>query len=57
MSVGRRALAAVVEDAEGTAVAAVELAVPANACARGWLVEELGPKVVTTACQIAADLG
>lgn len=54
---GRRALAAVVVDAEGTAIAAVELAVPANAYARERLVKELGPEVAATARCITAALG
>jgi IclR family transcriptional regulator, pca regulon regulatory protein len=48
----RRALAAMVVGEEGVAVAAVELAVPAQAYARERLVKELGPKVVDTARRI-----
>jgi DNA-binding IclR family transcriptional regulator len=54
---GRRALAAVVEDAEGVAIAAVELAVPASTYAREQLVKEFGPKVSATAHHITAELG
>jgi IclR family transcriptional regulator, pca regulon regulatory protein len=54
---GRRALAAVVVDAEGTAIAAVELAVPVSAHARERLMYELGPKVAATAHHITAGLG
>ena len=54
---GRRAIAAVVVDGEGAAVAAVELAVPASAYARERLLKELGPKVTTTARRITAALG
>ena len=53
---GRRAIAAVVVDGEGTAIAAVELAVPAQAFARERVVKEFGPKVTTTAQRIAAAL-
>ena len=52
----RRALAAVVVGEEGVAVAAVELAVPAQAYARERLVKELGPKVVDTARRIVSAL-
>jgi IclR family pca regulon transcriptional regulator len=52
-SVGRRALAAVVVDAEGRPVAAVELAVPVEAYTREELLERLGPKVTATARNIA----
>ncbi len=54
---GRRAIAAVVVDGEGAPVAAVEMAVPAQAYARERLLKELGPKVTTTAQRIAAALG
>ncbi len=54
---GRRAIAAVVVDGEGAAVAAVELAVPAQAFAGGQLVKKLGPRVTTAAQRIAAALG
>jgi IclR family transcriptional regulator, pca regulon regulatory protein len=53
---GRRALAVVVMDGEGAAIAAVELAVPANAYARERLPKEIGPKVTTTARRITAVL-
>jgi DNA-binding IclR family transcriptional regulator len=53
---GRRAIAAVVVDGEGAGVAAVELAVPANAYARERLLKELGPKVTATAQRIAMAL-
>ncbi len=52
LSAGRRALAAVVVDAEGRAVAAVELAVPVEAYTRKELLEELGPKVIAAARDI-----
>ncbi len=54
---GRRAIAAVVVDGEGAAVAAVELAVPASAHAGERLLKELGPKVTTTARRITEALG
>ncbi len=54
---GRRALAAVVFDAEGAPIAAVELAVPATAYARERLLEELGPEVTAVAQRITAALG
>jgi DNA-binding IclR family transcriptional regulator len=47
----------VVVDGEGAAVAAVEVAVPANAYARERLLKDLGPKVTTTAQRIATALG
>jgi IclR family transcriptional regulator, pca regulon regulatory protein len=53
----RRAIASGVVDGEGTAVAAVELAVPAQAYARDRLVNELGPKVIATARCITGALG
>jgi IclR family pca regulon transcriptional regulator len=53
---GRLALAAVVVDGEGTAIAAVEVAVPAKAYTREGLLKELGPKVTATARRIAAAL-
>jgi IclR family transcriptional regulator, pca regulon regulatory protein len=54
---GRRAIAAVVVDGEGAAVAAVELAVPASSYAGERLLKELGPKVTTTARRITEALG
>jgi IclR family transcriptional regulator, pca regulon regulatory protein len=48
-STGRRALAAVVVNAEGRPVAGVELAVPAKGHSRRELLAELGPKVIATA--------
>lgn len=54
---GRRAIAAVVVDGEGIAVAAVELVVPAQAYARGRLPKDLGPDVTATARRITAALG
>jgi IclR family pca regulon transcriptional regulator len=54
---GRRAIAAVVVDREGAAIAAVELAVPAGALTREQLLKELGPKVTATAQRITAALG
>jgi IclR family transcriptional regulator, pca regulon regulatory protein len=53
---GRRAIAAVVLDAEGGPVAAVELTVPADAYTREELVSKLGPKVTATAQRIALAL-
>jgi IclR family pca regulon transcriptional regulator len=53
---GRRALAAVVIDGEGWAVAAVELAVPLHACPREVLVEQLGPKALAVASRIASNM-
>ncbi len=54
---GRRAIAAVVVDGEGVAVAAVELVVPAQAYAHGRLPKELSPDVTATARRITAALG
>jgi IclR family pca regulon transcriptional regulator len=54
---GRRAIAAVVVDGEGAAIAAVELAVPAQAYARERLLKELGPRVATTGRRITVALG
>ncbi len=54
---GRRAIAAVVVDGEGAAIAAAELMVPAEAYTRGRLLEELGPEVAATARRITAALG
>jgi DNA-binding IclR family transcriptional regulator len=54
-SVGRRAIAAVVVDAEGLPLATVELAVPAAEYTREELLELLGPKVIATARNIGAD--
>ncbi len=54
---GRRAIAAVVVDGEGAAVAAVELAVPASAYACERLLRELGPKVTSAAGRITEALG
>jgi IclR family pca regulon transcriptional regulator len=53
---GRRAVASVVVDGEGVAVAAVELAVPASAYASERLLKELGPKVTATAARITKAL-
>jgi IclR family pca regulon transcriptional regulator len=55
LSAGRRAIAAVVVGAEGRPVAAVELAVPAEAYTRKELLG-LGPKVTGTAERIAEAL-
>jgi DNA-binding IclR family transcriptional regulator len=55
--VGRRAIAAVVVDGEGAAVAAMELAVPASAYAGERLLKELGPRVTATAGHITEALG
>jgi DNA-binding IclR family transcriptional regulator len=52
-STGRRAIAAVVMDAKGCPIAAVELAVPADAYSRQELLAELGPKVIATAQEVA----
>lgn len=54
---GRRALAAVVVDAEGRPVAAVELVVPVGAYTREGLLEQLGPQVTSTAGRIVSALG
>lgn len=54
-STGRRALAAVVVNAEGRPVAGVELAVPAKGYSRRELLAELGPKVMATAQGIGLD--
>ncbi len=57
LSVGRRAVAAVVVDAEGRPVAAVELAVPAEAYSREELLAELGPEVGVSVGQIVLASG
>ena len=54
---GRRALAAVVVDAEGGPAAAVELSVPAQAYTRSELLEQLGFKVAATAQRIVLAPG
>ncbi|MFI5004359.1 MAG: IclR family transcriptional regulator [Solirubrobacterales bacterium] len=54
---GRRALAAVVVDGDGAAIAAVELAVPAEACTRAQLLTQFGPRLTSTSQRIAAALG
>lgn len=53
---GRCALAAPVEDGEGKALAAIELAAPADAYTRAQLLEQLGPRVVAAARGVSADL-
>jgi DNA-binding IclR family transcriptional regulator len=53
---GRLALAAAVLDEQGEPLAAVELAVPAEGYTRATLVEQLGPKVRTTAERITTAL-
>ncbi len=53
---GRRALAAPVFDAAGNALAAVELAVPADAYTRTQLVAKLAPLVVATANAITTSM-
>ena len=53
---GRRAIAAVVVDGEGAAIAAVELMLPVQAYARERLLQELGPEVAATARRITAAL-
>ena len=53
LTAGRRAVAAAVVDAEGRAVAAVELAAPVWAYARDELLEELGLKVAGVAQRIS----
>ncbi len=53
---GRRAIAVAVLDKEGRAVAAVELAVPAQAYSREELQAQFGPKVTATAQRIAGAL-
>lgn len=55
LSVGRRAVAAVVVNADGRPVAAVELAVPAKGCSHKELLAELGPKVIATAQDLAVE--
>jgi DNA-binding IclR family transcriptional regulator len=55
LSAGRRAIATAVIDPEGRPVAAVELAIPAQACSRKELVG-LGAKVTATADRIADAL-
>jgi DNA-binding IclR family transcriptional regulator len=54
---GRRALAAAVVDGEGRPVAAVELAVPRQACAAEQLVEKFGSGVIAATRGIASGLG
>jgi IclR family transcriptional regulator, pca regulon regulatory protein len=56
MLTGRRALAAPVLDRHGVALAAVELAVPAEGYTREQLLEQLGPRVVATARRVTAAL-
>jgi IclR family transcriptional regulator, pca regulon regulatory protein len=53
---GRRAVAAVVQDKDGRAIAAVELAAPGSAYTSAELRTQLAPKVVATAERIAAAL-
>jgi IclR family pca regulon transcriptional regulator len=53
---GRQAVAAVVVDGRGEAIAAVELAVPVQSYTREELLAQLGPKVTATAQRIAAAL-
>jgi DNA-binding IclR family transcriptional regulator len=53
---GRRALAAAVLDAHGQPLAAVELAVPADAYTREQLIKQLGPLVRATAERITEAL-
>ncbi len=57
LSAGRRAIAAVVVDAERRPVAAVELVVPAEAYTRKDLPTKLCPKVMATARDIGLALG
>ena len=57
MLAGRRAIAAVVVDDAGAAIAAVELAVPAGAYTHEQLLVQLGPKVSATSQRITAALG
>ena len=57
LSAGRLAVAAVAVDAAYRPAAAVELAVPAEAYSRNELLEQLGPKVTTTARHIISALG
>jgi IclR family pca regulon transcriptional regulator len=52
--VGRRAIAAVVEDAKARPVAAVELVVPAGRYTQEEVLEDLGPKVAATARRIGS---
>jgi DNA-binding IclR family transcriptional regulator len=54
---GRRALAAAVLDEHGEPLAAVELAVPADAYTREQLVQQLGPMVRATVARITEALG
>jgi DNA-binding IclR family transcriptional regulator len=54
-SAGRRAIAAVMVDAEGRSIAAVELAVPVDVYSRKKLLTELGPEVVAVARDIGLD--
>ncbi len=56
LSAGRRAIAAAVMDQEGRPIAAVELAVPAEAYTGKALLGELGPKVIVTALDIVSAL-
>ncbi|HXA55609.1 MAG TPA: IclR family transcriptional regulator C-terminal domain-containing protein, partial [Solirubrobacteraceae bacterium] len=53
---GRCAVAAVVQGKDGRAIAAVELAVPVQACTPKELRTQLAPKVVAAAERIAAAL-
>ncbi len=54
---GRRAIAVVVVDGEGGAIAAIDLAVPEPAYARERLLKDLGPRVAATARRITVALG
>jgi IclR family pca regulon transcriptional regulator len=56
LSAERRAVAAVVVDAGGLSVAAVELAVPSEGYTREALLAEFGPKVAATAQDIGLGL-
>jgi DNA-binding IclR family transcriptional regulator len=56
LSAGRRAIAAAVMDQEDRPVAAVELAVPAEAYTGKALLAELGPKVTSTAQRVTSAL-
>jgi DNA-binding IclR family transcriptional regulator len=53
---GRRALAVALCDREGTRVAAIEVAVPAETCSRGDLLEQLAPSLQAAAGHIEREL-
>jgi IclR family transcriptional regulator, pca regulon regulatory protein len=57
LAAGLNAIAAVVRDSSGQAIAAVGLVAPASAVASKKLLDTHGPRVIETAKEIAASLG